>query len=110
MRRIRVAGLLSLVALSIAGIGVAQTADAPVQLKDVTVAELPLGVTVSIETSGPPRYQATVIDSPARLVIDMNGSYAVSQTRWTATPDADQGDPRQPVEGRHGAARGRIDT
>jgi type IV pilus assembly protein PilQ len=87
MRRIRVARLLILVALSIGATGVARAADTPVQFKDIKVADLPEGVTVMLETSGPARYQATLIDSPTRLVIDMSGTYAAPKTRWTPTPE-----------------------
>jgi type IV pilus secretin PilQ/predicted competence protein len=87
MKRIRVARLLILVALSIGATGVARAADTPVQFKDIKVADLPEGVTVMLETSGPARYQATLIDSPTRLVIDMSGTYAAPKTRWTPTPE-----------------------
>ena len=87
MRRIRVAKLLILVAFSIGPTGVARAADTPVQFKDVKVTDLPQGVTVMLETSGPARYQATLIDSPTRLVIDMSGTYAAPKTRWTPTPE-----------------------
>src|SRR2546428_6079815 len=87
MKRIRVARLLILVALSIGVMGVVHAADAPVQFKDVKVAELPQGVTVMLEASGRTRYQATLIESPTRLVIDMNGTYAAPKTRWTPTPE-----------------------
>jgi len=86
MRGMRVGGLLILVALVIAGAGLARAADVPVEVKDVSIAELPQGLTVGIETSAPPRYRASVLDSPTRLVIDVNGSYAAPRSRWTATP------------------------
>jgi type IV pilus assembly protein PilQ len=79
-------GFLLLVTLSM-GQGVAQAADTPVQFTNVKVSELPEGVTVMLETSGPGRYQATLIDSPARIIIDMNGTYAAPKKRWTPTPE-----------------------
>ena len=86
MTRILVSGLLVLSAASFAGIGLAQTADAPPRFKAVKVTELPRGLSVMIETSGPLRYQASLIDSPARIVIDMTGTYAAAKTRWEPTP------------------------
>jgi type IV pilus assembly protein PilQ len=82
----RVTGVMLLVALWIGSAGVGQAADAPVQFKDVKVWELPDGLTVALETSGPVQYQASLIDSPPRIVIDMKGSYTASKTRWTGTP------------------------
>jgi type IV pilus assembly protein PilQ len=87
MRRTLLAGLVLLAALSIAAHGFAQTADAPAQFKGVKVSELPQGVTVTLETSAPLRYQASLIDAPARIVVDMNGTYAASKVRWTPMPE-----------------------
>lgn len=80
-------GLLTLAAVSFATIGLAQTADAPARLKGVKVTELPQSLTVLLETSGPLRYRAVLIDAPARIVIDMDGTYAAPKTRWTPTPE-----------------------
>src|SRR5919201_1640022 len=85
MRRIRVMGLLPLVTLSIMVFDAAQATDAPVQFNNVRVSELPQGVTVMLETSGPTRYQATVFESPTRFVIDMHGTYAAPKRRWMPT-------------------------
>jgi type IV pilus assembly protein PilQ len=81
------AGLLILAVVSFAAIGFAQTADAPARLKAVKVSELPQGLTVLLEASGPLRYQARLIDSPARIIIDMDGTYAAPKARWSPTPE-----------------------
>src|SRR6266545_845001 len=87
MRRILLAGLVILAGICFASIGLAQTADAPARFKGVKVTELPQGLAVILETSGPLRYQATLIDSPNRIVIDMNGTYAAPKMRWVPTPE-----------------------
>jgi len=87
MRGMRLAGLVMLAAISFAGMGLAQTADAPIQIKGVKVSEPSQALSVLIETSGPLRYQVTMIDGPARLVIDMWGEYTASKARWTSMPD-----------------------
>jgi len=87
MTRMRVVGLWTLVALSTPSIGLAQATDAPAQFKGVKIEQAPQGVTVVLETSGPLPYQATLIDSPTRLVIDMSGAYAAPKTRWAPTPE-----------------------
>src|SRR5262249_53867028 len=76
-----------ILALSMGATGVANAADVPVQFKDVKVADSPQGLTVSLETSGPTRYQTSLLDTPTRLVIDLAGTYAASKARWTATPE-----------------------
>jgi len=61
---------------------VAQQAAATVRLSDITVATQPDAVTVFVKTSAPAKYQAELIDSPARLVIDFEDTdYA-----WRKTP------------------------
>jgi type IV pilus assembly protein PilQ len=87
MRSARVMGFWLLVTLTTVGLDVTMAADAPMQLKDVKVAELPQSVTVTLETSGPTRYQATVIEAPTRIVIDMNGAYMAPRRRWTPAPE-----------------------
>jgi type IV pilus secretin PilQ/predicted competence protein len=88
MRTIRITSVLVLVALLGIGVGRAQTVDAPAQLKGVTVERQAEGVTVTVQTTGPIVYQAKVIDSPTRLVIDMDGTvYASPKARWTANLD-----------------------
>jgi type IV pilus assembly protein PilQ len=97
-------GLLVLVGLLGAGTGVAQTPDAPVQLKSVSVDRQADGVTVLVSTSGPTRYTASFIDSPHRLVIDMQGTTFA----WNRTALKSDGDPVREVRGsqfRVGTAR-----
>ncbi len=72
MTRMLVAALVVLAALSFAGIGTPQTADAPAQFTGVTATERPLSFMVGLETSGPVRHQATLFDSPTRIVIDLS--------------------------------------
>src|SRR5262245_21282428 len=87
MRRIRTLGFWLLLTLSSVGLNTTLAADLPMQLKDVKVAERPEGLTVTVETSGPSRYQATLIEAPTRLVVDLNGAYAAPKRRWTPTPE-----------------------
>ena len=88
MRTIRITSVLVLVALLGTGVGRAQAADAPAQLKGVTVERQAEGVTVTVQTTAPVVYQAKVIDSPTRLIIDMDGTvYASPKARWTANLD-----------------------
>jgi len=65
----RIATFLLVIGLLSPGISRAQTA--PVQLRNVSIDRAADGVTVKIKTSGPARYQATLMESPTRLVIDM---------------------------------------
>src|SRR5512134_3548181 len=84
------AGFLILITLCWASIGPARAADAPglpLQLKDVKVEQRPAGVTVTLSTTGQPKYQAVLIDAPTRLVIDMSGTYAAPRVRWTPLPE-----------------------
>ncbi len=97
-------GSLFVVALLGTGIGLAQTPDAPVQLKSISVERQADGVTVLVTMSGSAKYQASLIDGPHRLVIDMPGAtYAASR----AIVKSD-GDPVREVRGsqwRAGTAR-----
>jgi type IV pilus assembly protein PilQ len=92
------------VSLAVAGIGSSQTTDSPVQLKDVSIERAFDGATVTVKTSGPAQYEAKLIDSPTRLVIDLSGAtYGSARTRWTT-----QVDPVKEVRGsqwRKGVAR-----
>src|SRR5205807_1204232 len=57
-------------------------AAATARLSDITVATQPDAVTVFVKTSAPAKYQAELIDSPTRLVIDFEDTdYA-----WRKTP------------------------
>ena len=69
-------------ALALPGIGFAQGTDTPTQLREVSVERAQDGATVRLKTSGSVTYEATLIDSPNRLVIDLSGTrYAWSRTR-----------------------------
>ncbi len=88
MKTVRIAWILALVAVFGVGIGRAQTADSPAQLKGVSIERQAEGVTVTVKTSAPVVYEAKVIDSPTRLIIDMTGTtYALSKGRWAAGMD-----------------------
>jgi type IV pilus secretin PilQ/predicted competence protein len=81
----------------------AQTAPA-VKLSEVTVATQPDTVTVFIKTSGAAKYQAELIDTPARLVVDFEDtSYG-----WRKTPLVVSAGPLKQIRGsqyRKGVAR-----
>ena len=84
MTRMLVAGLMALAAVSLAGIGLAQTGDTAPQLTNVAVTEGPQGLAVNIGTSRPTRYQVTLMEAPPRIVIDMDGTYAAARMRWAS--------------------------
>src|SRR5215510_3007359 len=71
---VQIVGVLSLLAAVTAGIGTAQMPDAAVQVSSVSVDKVADGVAVRIKTSGPTKYQSSFIDSPNRLVIDLQGT------------------------------------
>jgi type IV pilus assembly protein PilQ len=88
MRSARIAGLVVAVSLAVTGIGSSQTTDAPVQLKDVSIERAFDGAAVTVKTSGPTQYEAKLIDSPTRLVIDLSGAtYSSSKSRWMSGVD-----------------------
>jgi len=88
MRSARIAGLVVAVSLAVTGIGSSQTTDTPVQLKDVTIERAFDGASVTVKTSGPTQYEAKLIDSPTRLVIDLSGAtYGSSKSRWMSGVD-----------------------
>ena len=88
MRSARIVGLVVAVSLGVAGIGSSQTTDSPVQLKDVSIERAFDGAAVTVKTSGPTQYDAKLIDSPTRLVIDLSGAtYGSSKSRWMSTVD-----------------------
>ena len=60
----------------------AQQAAPTVKLSDITVATQPDAVTVFVKTSAPAKYQAELIDSPTRLVIDFEDT----DYGWRKTP------------------------
>jgi len=88
MRSARIAGLVVALSLAVTGIGSSQTADSPVQLKDVSIDRASEGASVTVKTSGPAQYEAKLIDSPTRLVIDVSGAtYSSAKSRWTSGVD-----------------------
>jgi type IV pilus assembly protein PilQ len=88
MRCARIAGLVVAVSLAVAGVGSSQTANPPIQLKDVSIERAVDGAAVTVKTSGPAQYEAKLIDSPTRLVIDLTGAtYSSARSRWTSGVD-----------------------
>ena len=88
MRSARITGLVVAVSLAVTGIGSSQTTDTPVQLKDVTIERAFDGASVTVKTSGRTQYEAKLIDSPTRLVIDLSGAtYSSSKSRWMSGVD-----------------------
>ncbi len=89
MRHAGITAVLIVVAFSCAGIVLAQAQQAPVQLKALSFDSTAEGVLVLVRTSGgTPQYQATRLDSPPRLVIDLEGAvYAAGRSRWPVAPD-----------------------
>jgi type IV pilus secretin PilQ/predicted competence protein len=100
-RRASSFGLLFLLAAGVpAG---AQTAPA-VKLSEVTVATQPDTVTVFVKTSGAAKYQAELIDTPARLVVDFEDT----TYGWRKTPLTVSAGPLKQIRGsqyRKGVAR-----
>ena len=83
MRSVRIAGLAMALSLAVAGVGSPQTTE--VQLKDVSIERAFDGAAVTVKTSGPAQYEAKLIDSPTRLVIDLTGAtYSSAKVRWTS--------------------------
>ena len=88
MRSARIAGLAVALSLAVTGIGSSQTADSPVQLKDVSIDRASEGASITVKTSGRAQYEAKLIDSPTRLVIDVSGAtYNSAKSRWTSGVD-----------------------
>ena len=88
MRFVR--GFLVVMTLWGAGSGAAQAADAPGpprELRDVKVEQRAAAVAVMVATSGEPKYETTLLDSPVRLVIDVSGTFASPRSRWTGVPE-----------------------
>ena len=72
----------TLAVLMLLGLAQSASAQSAVQLKNVQVESQLDGVTVKIATTGTPSYSASLIDTPARLVIDLTGAaYAWDKTR-----------------------------
>jgi type IV pilus assembly protein PilQ len=85
MRSARIAGLVVALSLAVTGIGSSQTADSPIQLTDISIERASDGASVTVKTSGPAQYEAKLIDTPTRLVIDVTGAtYGSTKARWTS--------------------------
>jgi type IV pilus secretin PilQ/predicted competence protein len=83
-------GLLILLTLFVGGAGLARAADplaGPLELKDVKIEQRGTALAITLATSGQPRYEATLLDSPVRLVIDVNGTFTAARSRWTTVPE-----------------------
>ena len=86
---------LALLLLVPAGSG-AQTE--PARLSDVTVTGQKDTVTVFVKTSREPQYKADLVDSPTRLVVDLEDTvYAWRKTPLSVGQGPGQADPRRPV-------------
>src|SRR6266403_2814495 len=94
MRSARIAGLVVALSLAVTGIGSSQTADSPVQLKDVSIDRASEGASVTVKTSGPAQYEAKLIDSPTRLVIDVSGATYGSAKSGSGAADTPKVAPR----------------
>ena len=90
-----IVGTLLLLAAVTAGIGTAQMPDTAVQVSSVSVDRMADGVAVRIKTSGPAKYQSSFIDSPHRLVIDLQGTTYT----WNKPPLKSDADPVREVRG-----------
>jgi type IV pilus assembly protein PilQ len=90
-----IVGSLLVLAAITAGIGTAQIPDTSVQVSSVSVDRMADGVAVRIKTSGPAKYQSSFIDSPNRLVIDLQGTtYA-----WNKSALKSEAEPVREVRG-----------
>lgn len=86
-----------LVVLAGAGVGLPFTreAHALAEVKDVSIDRGADGMTVTVRMTGSAPYEARTIESPTRLVIDLQGAtYASARSRWTSG-----GDPIREVRG-----------
>jgi type IV pilus secretin PilQ/predicted competence protein len=87
-------------------IGAVVDAQSPagVELRDVSVTTQPDSVTILVKTTGEVKYQAELVDSPYRLVLDFDDtSYG-----WRKTPLAVEAEPLRQIRGsqyRRGIAR-----
>ena len=90
-----IVGTLLLLAAVTAGIGTAQMPDTAVQVSSVSVDRVADGVAVRIKTSGPAKYLSSFIDSPHRLVIDLQGTTYT----WNKPPLKSDADPVREVRG-----------
>jgi len=95
---------LNLALLLLVPIAPAKAQTAQTVLSDVTVTSQPDALTVHVKTSREPRYRAELIDTPSRLVVDLEDAvYA-----WRKTPLAVGAEPLRQIRGsqyRKGIAR-----
>src|SRR3990172_8359610 len=100
---------IALVALNVALLLLVPIAPAKAQtaltvLSDVTVTSQPDALTVHVKTSREPKYRAELIDTPSRLIVDLEDAvYA-----WRKTPLAVGAEPLRQIRGsqyRKGIAR-----
>ena len=107
-RRIPIVLVVASLALALLAPTVSWAQGEPARLSDVTVTPHPDSVTVYVKTSREAQYKADLVDSPSRLVIDLeNTVYA-----WRKTPLSVGKDPVKQVRGsqyRQGVARVVLD-
>jgi len=80
-----------------AGTARAETADGPggsIQVRDVAVERRVNALVVNVATTAAPTYDVLVLDSPARIAIDMSGTFAAPRSRWTT-----MGEPIREIRG-----------
>ena len=77
----RAFGVAMLLLLPVGGAATAQSGQAA-RLSDISVTTQEDTATIFVKTSVPPRYQADLIDSPTRLVID----FEETEYAWRKTP------------------------
>jgi type IV pilus assembly protein PilQ len=90
----RVFSVMMLFLLPIGDAAIAQTGQA-VRLSDITVTTQQDTATIFVKTSAPPKYQADLIDTPARLVIDFEDT----QYAWRKAPLAVTNAPLKQIRG-----------
>lgn len=84
--------------------GESPTGESLVQLKDVTVEPKDDGLTVRLHTTGPAKYRHSLIDTPFRVVIDLEGT----RYGWRKIPLTVDAEPVRQIRGsqyRKGIAR-----
>ncbi len=82
-------------ALVAPGSGESPTGESLVQLREIAVEARDQGLAVQIKTSGPTAYQTSLIDTPTRLIIDLEStSYS-----WRKDPVSVEMDPLRQIRG-----------
>ncbi len=81
-RRRAILGALLVLGLAAPGAGETLTGTTPVELQEVTVEPRADGVAVILRTTGSVKYSASLIETPARLVIDLEAT----AYGWRKTP------------------------